>query len=577
MAGFKPTAADTLQGAAHDQDSHVLSSPEYDGSKSEEEYANVQDWLSPKDIGKDSMDRLEEDAGEKEGNASPERLQSGAPNILDNILRPSVRVHPDVQAFKQEALRLSGLLSHRGPDSAGCFVEGQTILCHERLAIVGLQNGEQPIVQPDLALVANGEVYNHESLGQEAIKHDLGTSQTDSDSEAIIHAYRRYVVKAAHVLDGIFTFALYDGTKGRLVVARDPMGVTSLFPPGHTFDSMGKPYEKFYNPHWRIPKHIPSALIDYTLLGESLEQAVRKRLMSDVPYGVLLSGGFDSSLVASIAAREVAKASGRQNRLSPATPQELRNRLLLFSIGLNGSPVIKSALKVAEFLGTDHHTYHFICEEGIAALSDVIYHTETYEVTSIRASTPMYLLSKHIKAAGYKTVLSGEGSDEIFGDYLYFGSAPSPEAFQQESVRRVNELHFFDCLRAHKSTMAWGLEARVPFLDKQFVDVAMSIGPREKLITGSRIEKYILRKAFSTPENPYLPDETLWCQKDQFSGGVSYGWIDMPKAIASACVTPHMMALQPQHWVNDPPATKEAHLYRRFFDAHFPPQCATTV
>lgn len=244
------------------------------------------------------------------------------------------------------------------------------------------------------------------------------------------------------------------------------------FPPGHTFDSMGKPYEKFYNPQWKIPKHLPSAPVDYTLLRASLEQAVRKRLMSDVPYGVLLSGGLDSSLVASIAAREVAKASERQNRLSnslegPPSPQMIRSRLSTFSIGLKGSPDIVSALKVAEFLGTDHHTYHFACEEGIAALSDVIFHIETYDVTSIRASTPMYLLSKHIKAAGYKMVLSGEGSDEIFGGYLYFENAPNLEAFQQELVRRVGELHFFDCLRAHKSTMAWGLEARVPFLDKQ--------------------------------------------------------------------------------------------------------------
>ncbi|KAI4199278.1 MAG: hypothetical protein LQ350_004738 [Teloschistes chrysophthalmus] len=522
--------------------------------------------------------------------------------------------HPDVQAFKQKALRLSSLLSHRGPDSAGFFIEDQTILCHERLSIVGLENGEQPIVQPDLALIANGEIYNHEALRQEASKHDLGGSQTDSDSEAIIHAYRRYGSKAAHFLDGIFSFALYDRTNGRLVVARDPMGVTSLyqgwnsnasdavffaselkalhpvcdyiisFPPGHTFDSMGKPYEKFYNPQWKIPKHIPSAPVDYSLLRTSFEQAVRKRLMSDVPYGVLLSGGLDSSLVASIAAREVAKASGRQNRLSnslegPPTPQTIRSRLSTFSIGLKGSPDIVSALKVAEFLGTDHHTFHFTCEEGIAALSDVIYHIETYDVTSIRASTPMYLLSKHIKAAGYKMVLSGEGSDEIFGGYLYFANAPSLEAFQQELVRRVGELHYFDCLRAHKSTMAWGVEARVPFLDKQvsptkdpcvpfadyyekFVDVAMSIDPREKFITGSRIEKYILRKAFSTPEQPYLPDEILWRQKEQFSDGVGYGWINMLKAVAAACITPQMMASQPKHWVNDPPTTKEAYVHR---------------
>lgn len=296
---------------------------------------------------------------------------------------------------------------------------------------------------------------------------------------------------------------------GRLIVARDPMGVTSLyqgwnsnapdavffaselkalhpvcdyiisFPPGHTFDSTGKPYERFYNPQWKIPNHMPSEPVDYTLLRASFEQAVRKRLMSDVPYGVLLSGGLDSSLVASIAAREVAKASGRQNRQSngvegPLSPQKIGSRLSTFSIGLKDSPDIASALKVAEFLGTDHHTYHFTCEEGIAALSDVIYHIESYDVTSIRASTPMYLLSKHIKAAGYKMVLSGEGSDAIFGGYLYSANAPNLEAFQRELVGRIGELQFFDCLRTHKSTMAWGVEARVPFLDKQVSSVQPS-------------------------------------------------------------------------------------------------------
>lgn len=374
------------------------------------------------------------------------------------------------------------------------------------------------------------------------------------------------------------------------------------FPPGHIYDSKTDTITRYYTPKWLMePTSIPTTPLDYKLLRETFEKAVRKRLMAEVPYGVLLSGGLDSSLVASIAQRETLRVTAEYRSKSSKgyqTPSEdnalvgiddeshleglpVLSQLNSFSIGLPGAPDSKAAMEVAKFLGTKHHAFTFTIQDGLDALTDVIYHLETYDVTTIRASTPMFLLSRKIKALGVKMVLSGEGSDEIFGGYLYFHAAPDKDAFHEETVRRVKNLHLADCLRANKSTSAWGVEARVPFLDKKFLDVSMNIDPAEKMITKARIEKYILRKAFDTSDDPtaepYLPDHILWRQKEQFSDGVGYGWIDGLKDAAAEHVTDEMMANPKPEWASDIPDSKEAYWYRCMFDEHFPPYCANTV
>jgi asparagine synthase (glutamine-hydrolysing) len=428
----------------------------------------------------------------------------------------------------------------------------------------------------------------------------------------------QYGLDAPKYLDGMFSFVLYDKKLDRTIAARDPIGITTLyqgwssqqpgtvyfaselkslhpvcdkiesFPPGHIYDSATGERTRYFEPKWWDGKKIPQTPADLKLLRESLEKSVRKRLMAEVPYGVLLSGGLDSSLVAAIAQRETLRlrklaeeatngvaADGAvdqdkgeglvgiddENKLSTMTflPQ-----LNSFSIGLPGSPDNKAALEVAKFLGTKHHVMTFTVEDGLNALSDVIYHLETYDVTTIRASTPMYLLSRKIKAMGIKMVLSGEGSDEIFGGYLYFHNAPDKNAFHEECVRRVKDLHLADCLRANKSTSAWGLEARVPFLDKEFLEVAMDVDPQEKMITSEKIEKYVIRKAFDTSDDPtaepYLPEKILWRQKEQFSDGVGYGWIDALKDNAEIHVTDEMMKNPKPEWGSDIPDTKEAYV-----------------
>ena len=414
----------------------------------------------------------------------------------------------------------------------------------------------------------------------------------------------------------MFSFVLYDKKQDRTIAARDPIGITTLyqgwsskepeavyfaselkclhtvcdkiiaFPPGHVYDSKTNETTRYFKPSWWDPAKVPDTPVDLKVLRQSFESAVRKRLMAEVPYGVLLSGGLDSSLVASIAQRETLRQ--RQKALEAnggAEPTENLNtgeglvgiddedhldtvtylpQLNSFSIGLPGSPDNEAALKVAKFLGTRHHVMTFTIEDGLNALSDVIYHLETYDVTTIRASTPMYLLSRKIKAMGIKMVLSGEGSDEIFGGYLYFHAAPDRKAFHEETVRRVKNLHFADCLRANKSTSAWGLEARVPFLDKEFLETSMNIDPKDKMITKDRMEKYILRKAFDTSDEPdaqpYLPDNILWRQKEQFSDGVGYGWIDSLKDNAELHVTDEMMKNPKPEWGTDIPDTKEAYV-----------------
>ncbi|EJT80657.1 asparagine synthetase [Gaeumannomyces tritici R3-111a-1] len=543
--------------------------------------------------------------------------------------------HPDVQKFKPTALRLAKAIRHRGPDWSGSVTSNKTILCHERLSIVGVESGAQPLTNADdsIILAVNGEIYNHRLL-----RKNLKTPyhfKTTSDCEVIIPLYMEHGIDAPKFLDGMFSFVLYDKKLDRTIAARDPIGITTFyqgwsskepgatyfgselkclhpvcdkiesFPPGHIFDSQTNERTRYFQPSWWDDAKVPTAPLDLKMLRESLERSVRKRLMAEVPYGVLLSGGLDSSLVASIAQREMLrqkqlavelnggaeppveedqdKGEGLvgiddENKLSTVTylPQ-----LNSFSIGLPGSPDNVAALEVAKFLGTKHHVMTFTIEDGLNALSDVIYHLESYDVTTIRASTPMYLLSRKIKAMGIKMVLSGEGSDEIFGGYLYFHNAPNRDEFHAETVRRVKNLHYADCLRANKSTSAWGLEARVPFLDKQFLEVAMDIDPQEKMITKEKLEKYILRKAFDTSDDPsaqpYLPDKILWRQKEQFSDGVGYGWIDALKDNAELQVTDEMMKNPKPEWGDDIPDTKEAYWYRCMFDEHFPPSCASTV
>ncbi|KAK9474099.1 uncharacterized protein V1510DRAFT_444271 [Dipodascopsis tothii] len=536
--------------------------------------------------------------------------------------------HPNVAAFKPKALQLSKLIRHRGPDWSGNVTKNSTIIAHERLAIVGLDSGAQPLVNDDETLIlgVNGEIYNHRVLRKEL--GDAYSFKTQSDCEVIIPLYTKYGLDAPNHLDGMFAFVLYDAVKDRIIAARDPIGITTLymgrsskqpgtvyfasemkslvevcdniisFPPGHIYDSSSDELTQYFKPSWWDGEKVPSTPLDYSAIRTTLESSVRKRLMSEVPYGVLLSGGLDSSLIASIAARETARAQktstngqltgvDEEGQLSGAASWP---RLHSFAVGLPGAPDLLAARKVADFIGTVHHEHTFTIDEGLDALHDVIYHLETFDVTTIRASTPMYLLSRKIKAQGVKMVLSGEGSDEIFGGYLYFGAAPSKESFHEETVRRVKNLNLADCLRANKSTTAWGLEARVPFLDKAFLELVMNIDPAEKMITKDRMEKYILRKAFdvSTYGNdaslseedrkPYLPEDILWRQKEQFSDGVGYSWIDCLKDTAELMVSDDQLANPKPHWGDDVPETKEAYWYRCMFDEHFPTKtCADTV
>lgn len=561
--------------------------------------------------------------------------------------------HPDVKKFKPTALRLSKAVRHRGPDWSGSVISNNTILCHERLSIVGVggsrsgalvslsktymkaESGAQPLTNADetIVLAVNGEIYNHRLI-RKSLKEPYHF-KTTSDCEVIIPLYMEHGIDAPKYLDGMFSFVLYDKKLDRTIAARDPIGITTFyqgwsskepnatyfgselkclhpvcdniiaFPPGHVYDSQTNERTRYFQPSWWDPTRVPTAPVDLKLLRETLERSVRKRLMAEVPYGVLLSGGLDSSLVASIAQREtlrLKKLALEANGGSIEEPSEDLDRgeglvgidddnklstvtylpqLNSFSIGLPGAPDNKAAVEVAKFLGTKHHVMTFTIEDGLNALSDVIYHLESYDVTTIRASTPMYLLSRKIKAMGIKMVLSGEGSDEIFGGYLYFHAAPDKDAFHDETVRRVKNLHLSDCLRANKSTSAWGLEARVPFLDKQFLEVSMNFDPTEKMITKDRMEKYIIRKAFDTKDEPdvepYLPDNILWRQKEQFSDGVGYGWIDALKDNAELHVTDEMMKNPKPEWGTDIPDSKEAYWYRCMFDEHFPPHCASTV
>ena len=489
------------------------------------------------------------------------------------------------QLSKEKIGGLSKRMSHRGPDESDVHVtEKGYVLCHERLSIVDLETGKQPIQGTSSAwMIHNGEIYNHKALRENELKSH--SFRTTGDSEVIVHLYEEFGYEFLDKLDGVFSFVIVDGED--FIVARDPIGVKPLyygtdadgamwfssemksladecvefsaFPPGHYYTPKTG-FVEYYQPDWFQYTEADKDL-DLDKLREGLIAATKKRLMADVPLGVLLSGGLDSSLTSSIAAR-LMKDSGQT--------------LHSFSIGLDEhAPDLVAARKVAEFLGTEHHEIHFTIEEGLEIIKKLIWHLETYDVTSIRASTPMYFLSKAIVEKGVKVVLSGEGADEIFGGYLYFKNAPSATEFQKETIRRVKRLATADCLRADKSTMAHGLEARVPFLDKEFLNIAMQTVPHAKMPgTYGGVEKYILRKAFDTPAEPFLPEEVLWRQKEQFSDGVGYSWIDELIAYASSQVTDLQMAGAAAKYPVNTPSTKEAYFYRDIFHSHYPQESA---
>jgi asparagine synthase (glutamine-hydrolysing) len=490
---------------------------------------------------------------------------------------------------RRTALELSRLMRHRGPDWSGIWECERAILAHERLAIVGVDDGAQPLLSPDhtLALAVNGEIYNHQALRREF--GDRYAFQTGSDCEVILPLFRERGAGFLNDLHGMFAFVAYDRVRDDWLIARDPIGIIPLyyghdehgrlfvaselkalapvcveaqeFPPGHFMRKGDSEPQRYYQPAWRDYARVASAEADPAALRHGLEQAVRSHLMCDVPYGVLISGGLDSSLVAAIARKYSARRVEDEGYSEAWWP-----RLHSFAVGLEGSPDLDAAREVAAHLDTVHHEVRFTVQQGIDALPDVIWHLETYDVTTIRAATPMYLMARRIRAMGIKMVLSGEGSDELFGGYLYFHKAPDAKALHEETVRKLDQLHLYDCLRANKAMAAWGVEARVPFLDRAFIDIAMSINPAAKLSRDGRMEKHLLREAF----RGLIPDRVLWRQKEQFSDGVGYGWIDSLKAHAEEAVSDAQMASARFRFPYNTPQTKEAYLYRDLFHRHFP-------
>lgn len=501
------------------------------------------------------------------------------------------------EKLRPQALAMSKKIRHRGPDWSGIYCGEKAILAHERLAIVDPQSGRQPLYSPDgkIVLAVNGEIYNH----QEIRERQAGTYafKTKSDCEVILSLYVEKGVNFLEDLNGIFAFALYDETKDAYLIARDHIGIIPLymgwdkggvfyvaselkalegycekiesFPPGHyLYAGKGEKSElvKWYNRDWTEYDNVKNNVSSIQELNEALEAAVKRQLMTDVPYGVLLSGGLDSSIVSAVAKKYASKrveGDGTEKAWWP--------RLHSFAVGLEGSPDLAAAQKVADHIGTVHHEVHFTIQEGLDAIRDVIYHIETYDVTTIRASTPMYLLARVIRSMGIKMVLSGEGADEIFGGYLYFHKAPNAEALHEETVRKLDKLHLYDCLRANKSLAAWGVEGRVPFLDKEFMDVAMRLNPEDKLSgLKSRMEKWILRKAFED----YLPESVAWRQKEQFSDGVGYSWIDTLKEVASSAVSDEQFSKAAERFPINPPMNKEEYHYRTIFEELFPSDAA---
>ena len=498
-------------------------------------------------------------------------------------------IKTDVDQLRKQALQMSKIQRHRGPDWSGIFVNDKAVLAHERLAIVDIENGAQPLFSKDrnLVLSINGEIYNHKEL--EKNLNEPYDFQTESDCEVINALYHEKGVDFLNELNGIFAFVLYDNKSESYLIARDHIGICPLytgydehgnfyvasemkalieycktieeFPPGHyLYSKDGKP-TRYYNPEWQEYENVQTNETDTLLLRHSLEAAVHRQLMSDVPYGVLLSGGLDSSIIAAIA-KKYARQRIETNDLKDAWWPQLHT----FAIGLQGSPDLAPAKEVADFIGSVHHEFHFTIQEGLDAINDVIYHIESYDVTTVRASTPMYLMARKIKSMGVKMVLSGEGADEIFGGYLYFHKAPDPKSFHEETVRKINQLHLFDCLRANKSMASWGVEARVPFLDREFIEVAMTINPAVKMSGKNRQEKQILRETFAD----YLPESVRKRQKEQFSDGVGYNWIDTIKVIADKEVSNQQLKNARYRFPINTPATKEAYYFRSIFEEHFP-------
>ena len=492
------------------------------------------------------------------------------------------------QELRSQVLKMSKKIRHRGPDWSGIFSCDKAILSHERLSIVDPESGQQPLYSKDgkLVLAVNGEIYNHLE-----IRERIGDSYeflTHSDCEVILALYREKGIDFLEDLNGIFAFALYDQEKDVYLIARDHIGIIPLyqgwdksgnyyvaselkaleghcsiieeFLPGKYLYSADGEVKTWYEREWTSYDAVKDNGFDMDLLRKALEDAVHRQLMSDVPYGVLLSGGLDSSVISAIAKKYAAYRVESQDNEQAYWPQ-----LHSFAVGLVGSPDLAAAQKVADHIGTIHHQIHFTVQEGLDAIRDVIYHLETYDVTTVRASTPMYLLSRVIKSMGVKMVLSGEGADEIFGGYLYFHKAPNARAFHEETVRKLSKLHLYDCLRANKSLAAWGVEGRVPFLDKEFLDVAMRINPEEKMAKNGRMEKWVIRKAFED----YLPESVVWRQKEQFSDGVGYNWIDSLKAMVSEKVTDEMMNTCKFRFPINTPMSKEEYFYRSIFTEHF--------
>lgn len=495
--------------------------------------------------------------------------------------------------LRQKALRMSQKIRHRGPDWSGIYTGGSAILCHERLSIVDPESGKQPLFSSDKkqVLAVNGEIYNHQDIRRRyAGKYQF---QTGSDCEVILALYRDKGIDFLEDLSGIFAFALYDAERDEFLIARDPIGVIPLyigydddgkvyvaselkalegqcdryepFLPGHYYWSREPGMKRYYKRDWFSYDAVKDNAASVTDIHDALKAAVKRQLMSDVPYGVLLSGGLDSSVISAIAEKFSERRIEDDDKERAWWP-----RLHSFAVGLKGAPDLAKAKLVADYIGTVHHEINYTIQEGLDAIRDVIYFIETYDVTTVRASTPMYLLARVIKSMGIKMVLSGEGADEIFGGYLYFHKAPSPKAFHEETVRKLSKLYMYDCLRANKSLSAWGVEGRVPFLDKEFLDVAMRTNPEAKMCPGKTIEKRIVREAFAN----MLPDEVAWRQKEQFSDGVGYSWIDTLKKITSDQVSDEQMAHAAERFPINPPRNKEEYYYRSIFAEHFPSDSA---
>lgn len=502
-------------------------------------------------------------------------------------------IKEQTSSLRDKALKMAKKIHHRGPDWSGIYCGGSAILAHERLSIVDPQSGGQPLYSPDKkqVLAVNGEIYNHRDIRKQFEgKYEF---QTGSDCEVILALYREKGINFLEDLNGIFAFALYDEEKDDFLIARDPIGVIPLyigydsdgkvycaselkalegfceryepFLPGHYYWSKEGKMTRWYTRDWMTYDAVKDNPASVSAIHDALEAAVKRQLMSDVPYGVLLSGGLDSSVISAIAKKFAARRIETDGKKDAWWPQ-----LHSFAVGLKGAPDLIKAREVADYIGTVHHEINYTIQEGLDAVRDVIYFIETYDVTTVRASTPMYLLARVIKSMGIKMVLSGEGADEVFGGYLYFHKAPDAKAFHEETVRKLSKLYLYDCLRANKSLSAWGVEGRVPFLDKEFLDVAMRTNPEAKMCPGKTIEKKIVREAFAD----MLPESVAWRQKEQFSDGVGYSWIDTLKEITSKAVTDEQMAHAAERFPINTPMNKEEYYYRSIFEEYFPSESA---